>query len=134
MFENVKEPLLNKWIFEYYQINMLISKEKYDEAKTLYKIFTIKYGNKVRNHYHNTMELNILISCENDEIVDFENRNAYLKNNRFDKIISYTRAMKYYCSRNKFESAKKYANLIKNENAKFTEIDKLIEEVLYENS
>ena len=27
---------------EYYQINMLISKEKYDEAKTLYKIFTIK--------------------------------------------------------------------------------------------
>ena len=134
MFENVKEPSLNKWIFEYYQVNMLLNKKDFDNAKMLFETFKIKYSNKVSKYYYNTMELNILINCESDEIVDFENRNMYFKNNRFDKIMAYTRAMKYYHSRNKVESAKKYANLIKNENAKFTEIDKLVEEVLYENS
>ena len=132
MWKNVKEPEINKWIYDMYKITMLSNSGQLDEANSFFKIFKIKYKGKFYNYYQNLIELHILVNCSNEEIVDFEKRNSFTKNNRFDMIMAYARAMKYYYTRGKIDLAKKYALLIKEENAGFTEIDKIVVEVLKE--
>lgn len=130
MWENVKEPELNKWIYHFYEISMLINQEKYDEAKSLLKIFKIRYSKKIFEYYRNTLELTLLIEINNEEIVDFEKLNFNNKANNLNNLMAYTRAMKYYDTRGKKELAVKYALLIKEANVGFKEIDKIVEKVL----
>ena len=127
---SVKEPELNKWIYHFYEISMLINQKKYDEAKSLFEIFKIRYSKKIYEYYRNTLELTLLIEINNEEIVDFEKLNFNNKANNLNNLMAYTRAMKYYDTRGKKELAVKYALLIKEANVGFKEIDEIVEKVL----
>ncbi|MBE6131071.1 MAG: hypothetical protein E7183_05055 [Erysipelotrichaceae bacterium] len=131
MWKNVKEPIINKFIYHTYEINFLIEEGKIAEAKSLIEIYKLRYPSKMYEQQYNHMKL-ILQIHESNELIDDIEFKLLGNKMKFYKIVAYCNLVYYYHTRGLKDQTKKYIKLLEEENALFTEINKLITNVIEE--
>ena len=130
MWDNVKRPIINKAIYDFYEIQFIIASKDYDKAKDLLSEYKQKYTNKQYLAATNLLEYKIKILSTNEIIEDIESKLIYNKKNLYNKVVTLSYLMLYYDSRGFLDKAVYYAKLIKDFNVHITEIDNKIEEIL----
>ena len=130
MWKNVKRPIINEFIYDFYEIQFVIASKEYDKAKELLSAYKLKYSNKKYFAASNLLEYKLKILSTNDIIEDIESKLIYTKNNLYNKVVVLSYCMLYYDSRGFLDKALEYAKQIKDLNVHITLIDKQIEEVL----
>ena len=131
MWKNVKEPIINKFIYHTYEINFLIEEGKIAEAKSLIEIYRLRYPAKMYEPQYNNMKLILQIHESNELIDDIEYK--LLDNKKtFYKIVAYCNLIYYYYTRGIKDQALKYSKLLEEENALFPEVKKLMNDVVDE--
>lgn len=130
MWNNVKRPIVNEFIYEFYEIQFIIASKEYDKAKELLNAYKLKYSKKQYQASSILLEYKLKILSTNDIIDDIESKLIYNKNNLYNKVVVLSYCMLYYDSRGFLDKAVHYANLIKDLNVHITLIDKQAEDVL----
>lgn len=130
LWQNVKEPLVDKFVYHLYQINFLIAEKKFDEAKSLIELFRLRYPSKKFDFIYERTKLSLTIKGTTEIIDDLESKFQYNDKIKIQRLNAYFHFMIYYHTRGDIEFSKKYALLIKEENANITVIDDYVKKVL----
>lgn len=130
MWNNVKRPIINEFIYDFYEIQFIIASKDYDKAKELLSAYKQKYTKKQFHAATNLLEYKLKILSTNEIIEDIESKLIYNKNNLYNKVIVLSYCMLYYDSRGFLDKAVHYAKLIKDLNVNITLIDMQVEKVL----